>query len=192
MADRVENPVGQHHQLHPAIHQQDERHLPAHPPSQARPRRHVESWCRPADHSCPHHFEPPQSCRNQPRDATTSLIHRIRLRSVLDTGYRHRHLLCLRCAAVHAASGVFGRVWPRHRLRVRADHVVHGRHPCRRGQARRHTPASSAPRDDVVGASRCSLVTPAQLCASGCFGCDGGDRLDEIAAESVRTQRAGR
>ena len=48
---------------------------PAHPPSQARPRRHVESWCRPADHSCPHHCEPPQSCRNQPRDGTKSLIH---------------------------------------------------------------------------------------------------------------------
>ena len=52
---------------------------PAHPPSQAQPRRHVESWCRPADHSCPHHSEPPQSCRNQPRDATTSLIHGFRL-----------------------------------------------------------------------------------------------------------------
>ena len=42
---------------------------PAHPPSQARPRRHVESWCRPADHTCPHHCEPPQSCRNQPSTA---------------------------------------------------------------------------------------------------------------------------
>ena len=59
--------------------EQDERHLPAHPPSQARPRRHVESWCRPADHSCPHHSEPPQSCRNQPRDGTKSLIHGFRL-----------------------------------------------------------------------------------------------------------------
>ena len=53
---------------------------PAHPPSQARPRRHVESWCRPADHSCPYHCEPPQSCRNQPRDGTKSLIHGFRLR----------------------------------------------------------------------------------------------------------------
>lgn len=53
---------------------------PAHPPSQARPRRHVESWCRPADHSCPHHSQPPQSCSNQPRDATTSPIHGFRLR----------------------------------------------------------------------------------------------------------------
>ena len=52
---------------------------PAHPPSQARPRRHVESWCMPADHSCPHHSQPPQSCRNQPRDPTTSLIHGFRL-----------------------------------------------------------------------------------------------------------------
>ena len=52
---------------------------PAHPPSQARPRRHVESWCRPADHSCPHHSEPPQSCRNQPRDGPKSLIHGFRL-----------------------------------------------------------------------------------------------------------------
>ena len=52
---------------------------PAHPPSQARPRRHVESWCRPADHSCPYHCEPPQSCRNQPRDGTKSLIHGFRV-----------------------------------------------------------------------------------------------------------------
>ena len=55
---------------------------PAHPPSQARPRRHVESWCRPADHSCPHHCEPPQSCRNQPRDGTKSLIHGFRPKCV--------------------------------------------------------------------------------------------------------------
>ncbi len=52
---------------------------PTHPPSQARPRRHVESWCRPADHSRPHHCEPPQSCRNQPHHSTESPIHGFRL-----------------------------------------------------------------------------------------------------------------
>ena len=43
----------------------------------------MESWCRPADHSCPHHSEPPQSCRNQPRNGTKSLIHGFRLRSAI-------------------------------------------------------------------------------------------------------------
>ena len=80
MADRVENPVGQHHRLQsrdPTSRMNAT--IPAHPPSQARPRRHMESWCRPADHSCPHHSEPPQSCRNQPPNGTKSLIHGFRL-----------------------------------------------------------------------------------------------------------------
>ena len=57
-----------------------------------------KSWCRPADHSCPHHPEPPQSCRNQPRDATKSLIHGFRLRG-------RRRLGITACAAPrhHAA-----------------------------------------------------------------------------------------
>ena len=33
------------------------------------PGDHVESWCRPADHSCPHHSEPPQSCEISPATA---------------------------------------------------------------------------------------------------------------------------
>ena len=78
--DRVGNPVGQHHRLQSGDPtSRMTATSPAHPPSQARPRRHVESWCRPADHSCPHHCEPPQSCRNQPRDGTKSLIHGFRL-----------------------------------------------------------------------------------------------------------------
>ncbi len=57
VADRVENPVGQHHRLQSGDPtSRMNATSPAHPPSQARPRRHVESWCRPADHSCPHHF----------------------------------------------------------------------------------------------------------------------------------------
>ena len=62
---------------------------PAHPPSQARPRRHVESWCRPADHSRPHHSQPPQSCRNQPHDGTKSLLHGLRL-SAAHSGHLRR------------------------------------------------------------------------------------------------------
>ena len=69
MADRVENPVGQHHRLQSGDPtSRMNATSPAHPPSQARPRRHVESWCRPADHSCPHHSQPPQSCeKSAPR-----------------------------------------------------------------------------------------------------------------------------
>ena len=86
MADRVENPVGQRHRLQSGDPtSRMNATSPAHPPSQARPRRHVESWCRPAEHSCPHHSEPPQSCRNQPRDATTSPIHGFRLRAIYST-----------------------------------------------------------------------------------------------------------
>jgi 3-Oxoacyl-[acyl-carrier-protein (ACP)] synthase III len=59
MADRMENPVGQYHRLQsgdPASRMNATS--PARPSSQARPRRHVESWCRPADQSCPHHSQP--------------------------------------------------------------------------------------------------------------------------------------
>ena len=75
--------------------------FPAHPPSQARPRRHVESWCRPADHSCPHHSEPPQSCRNQPPDGTKSPIH----------GFRLRAAEASLTARAEARQQTFGRAW---------------------------------------------------------------------------------
>ena len=40
----------------------------------------MESWYRPADHSCPHHPEPPQIMQKSTHDCTKSLIHGFRLR----------------------------------------------------------------------------------------------------------------
>ena len=86
-----QNPVGPHHRLQSGDPTSwMNATSPAYPPPQARPRRHVESWCRPADHSCPHHSQPPQSCRNQPRDATQSLIHGFRISRVAGAHRRRR------------------------------------------------------------------------------------------------------
>ncbi|MGB2921127.1 MAG: hypothetical protein WBC15_13610, partial [Mycobacterium sp.] len=42
-------------------------------------RRQQESWCRPADHSYPHHFPAAPIVQNQLSNATKSMIHGFRL-----------------------------------------------------------------------------------------------------------------
>lgn len=45
-------------------------------------RRQQESWCRPADHSYPHHFPAAPIVQNQLPNATKSMIHGFRFREV--------------------------------------------------------------------------------------------------------------